>query len=80
MAKRAKGKKRDNKTAHPTKASPKSSSGSDIKSEENFPARNIVAEFDEYFGNESKLENWQRLCRDVGIEDEPRSITKCRKV
>ncbi|KAH6704021.1 hypothetical protein BKA61DRAFT_680265 [Leptodontidium sp. MPI-SDFR-AT-0119] len=38
----------------------------------------VVAEFARYFGSEDKLENWQRLCRDVGIEDVPGSITKCR--
>lgn len=37
-------------------------------------------EFNEYFGNTTKLENWQRLCRDLGIEPVPGSITKCRKV
>ncbi|KAL5320296.1 hypothetical protein ACEPPN_011097 [Leptodophora sp. 'Broadleaf-Isolate-01'] len=40
----------------------------------------VVAEFARYFGSEDKLENWQRLCRDVGIEDVPGSITKCRLV
>ncbi|RDW78022.1 hypothetical protein BP5796_05874 [Coleophoma crateriformis] len=41
--------------------------------------RNIVAEFAAYFGKEEKLENWQRLCLDLGICDEISSITKCRK-
>jgi hypothetical protein len=26
------------------------------------------------------LGNWQRLCRDVGIEDALSSITKCKQV
>jgi hypothetical protein len=44
--------------------------------------RNIVKEFDVYFGNTSKLANWQMLCRDLGIEgeDELNSITKCKQV
>ncbi len=44
------------------------------------PRRDIVSEFDRYFGNENELANWQRLCEDVGIMDELRSITQCRKV
>ncbi|KAG4431825.1 hypothetical protein IFR05_012687 [Cadophora sp. M221] len=39
---------------------------------------NVVAEFARYFGSENKLENWQRLCRDVGNEEVPESITKCK--
>lgn len=43
--------------------------------------RNTVAtEFARYFGSEDKLENWQRLCRDVGIEDVPQSLKKCKQV
>jgi hypothetical protein len=43
-------------------------------------SRFIVAEFDAYFGEDSKLGNWQKLCVDLGIEGPPQSITKCRKV
>ncbi|KAK3950470.1 hypothetical protein QBC32DRAFT_13963 [Pseudoneurospora amorphoporcata] len=39
----------------------------------------IAADFARYFG-ENKLENWQRLCRDIGIHQELPSITRCRKV
>jgi hypothetical protein len=42
--------------------------------------RDIVGEFARYFGEESKLANWQRLCCDVGIEDDLPSVTKCREV
>jgi hypothetical protein len=42
--------------------------------------KNIVREFERYFGNDTKLENWVRLCRDVGIEGELTSINKCRQV
>ena len=41
---------------------------------------NIAEEFDRYFGNVGKLDNWQRLCRDVGIEGNLRTVTQCRKV
>ncbi|KAL0474909.1 hypothetical protein QR685DRAFT_511164 [Neurospora intermedia] len=39
----------------------------------------IVGEFARYFGDNT-LENWQRLCRDIGIHKELPSITKCREV
>ena len=78
--KRAKGTKRDTQPATLSKVSPKLSSGTKVKSEASTSKRNIVAEFDGYFGKESRLANWQRLCRDVGIEDELRSITQCRNV
>ncbi|KAG4416990.1 hypothetical protein IFR04_009880 [Cadophora malorum] len=39
----------------------------------------IVTEFARYFGSEDKLKNWQRLCRDVGIEDVPRSLKNCKQ-
>jgi hypothetical protein len=42
--------------------------------------KNIVREFERYFGNDTKLENWVRLCRDVGIESELTSISKCKQV
>lgn len=42
--------------------------------------RDIVAEFAEYFGNESNLANWQEFCQDLGVEVELRSIRQCRLV
>ncbi|KAH8676519.1 hypothetical protein BGZ60DRAFT_371764 [Tricladium varicosporioides] len=39
----------------------------------------VVEEWDRYFGSEDNLENWQRLCRDVGIDDELPSIRQCKK-
>ena len=39
-----------------------------------------MTEFDGYFGEDTKLENWQRLCRDVGIDDDLPSINKCKQV
>lgn len=41
--------------------------------------RNIVGEFDAYFGA-GTVQDWQRLCRDVGLTDNFTSITQCRKV
>ncbi|KAL2124633.1 hypothetical protein VTJ04DRAFT_998 [Mycothermus thermophilus] len=40
--------------------------------------RNIATEFDAYFGS-GDLEDWQRLCRDVGLTGQFRSKTECRK-
>jgi len=42
--------------------------------------RNIADEFDRYFGNASELENWQRLCRDVGVQGDLPSMKQCRLV
>lgn len=42
--------------------------------------RNIVEDFARYFGNESQLANWQRLCRDIGLRSDLPSIKKCRAV
>lgn len=42
--------------------------------------RGIVGEFDRYFGSVNNLENWQRLCQDVGVDGDHSSITKCREV
>lgn len=42
--------------------------------------RDIAIEFDRYFGNTSKVDNWVRLCRDVGIHEELRSIRQCKLV
>ncbi|KAE9381960.1 hypothetical protein N431DRAFT_476696 [Stipitochalara longipes BDJ] len=41
--------------------------------------KNIISEFDRYFGNDTKLENWQRLCGDVGVDGELLSIRKCKQ-
>ncbi|CAG8974233.1 hypothetical protein HYALB_00009721 [Hymenoscyphus albidus] len=40
------------------------------------PLRNIVREWKEYFGNESNLQNWQRLCGDLDIVGDLSSKTK----
>jgi hypothetical protein len=37
-------------------------------------------EFNAYFPDTHKLENWQKLCRDLGINPVPNSITKCKMV
>ncbi|CAD6454029.1 7237c18b-d525-4c96-a596-3bad317ebf0e [Sclerotinia trifoliorum] len=39
----------------------------------------VVGLWEDYFGNETQLANWQRLCVDVGMEEIPTSITQCRK-
>ena len=68
-------------------AAPAPSSPSDIATrvgrlslEQNPRKRNIVKEFDSYFGNTNDLANWQRLCYDLDIEGDLPSISKCRKV
>ncbi|KAK4461855.1 hypothetical protein QBC42DRAFT_269091 [Cladorrhinum samala] len=38
----------------------------------------IVDDFEKYFGK-GDLEDWQRLCDDIGLEGDFESITKCRK-
>jgi len=39
------------------------------------------AEFERHYGADaSRLENWQRLCGEVGVEGVPGSITQCKKV
>ncbi|GAB1310466.1 hypothetical protein MFIFM68171_00676 [Madurella fahalii] len=38
----------------------------------------IVHQFDAYFGS-GTLEDWQRLCRDIGLDGDFSSIKKCRK-
>lgn len=41
----------------------------------------IDAFFDNRYGTDfTKLEKWQMLCVDVGVEPVPPSKTKCRKV
>ena len=43
--------------------------------------KNVVREFDNYFGDVSKLANWQRFCKDIGLDiDELTSLSKCKKV
>jgi hypothetical protein len=42
--------------------------------------RDIAREFENYFGNETVLANWQRLMEDLGLEDDFSSITKCKAV
>lgn len=42
--------------------------------------RNIAAEFTRYFGSASKLQNWQRLCQDIGIVGDLSSMKKCKQV
>jgi hypothetical protein len=42
--------------------------------------RFIADEFDDYFGEDTKLANWQKLCTILRIEGPPQSITQCRKV
>jgi hypothetical protein len=41
----------------------------------------LTSEIDFHYGKcLDKLDRWQQLCKDVGIENIPTSITKCRKV
>ncbi|OBT66666.1 hypothetical protein VE03_03915 [Pseudogymnoascus sp. 23342-1-I1] len=42
-------------------------------------AKKAKEDFNAYFGDPGKLENWQRLCRDLDIDPVPTSITKCKK-
>lgn len=42
--------------------------------------RNVVKEFDDYFGDYSKLANWQIFCRDLECEGDLSSLTKCKNV
>ncbi|PGG95019.1 hypothetical protein AJ79_10317 [Helicocarpus griseus UAMH5409] len=43
-------------------------------------AKFIAWEFSKHYGPQvTKLENWQSLCHEVGIEDGIESITKCKK-
>lgn len=42
--------------------------------------RDIAREFENYFGNETVLANWQRLMADLGLEDDFSSIAKCKAV
>ncbi|KAF2024028.1 hypothetical protein EK21DRAFT_104951 [Setomelanomma holmii] len=40
----------------------------------------LTAEIDFHYGScLNKLDRWQKLCEDVGVEDIPTSITQCRK-
>lgn len=49
---------------------------------EGIPSRADIAveRFSKYMGDETKLENWQKLCRDLSFEVIPPSITQCKKV
>ena len=47
-----------------------------LKAKSNF----IADKFEGYFGQDTKLENWQQLCRDLGLQGNFESITKCKKV
>ncbi|TVY48025.1 hypothetical protein LOCC1_G001074 [Lachnellula occidentalis] len=41
--------------------------------------KNIAGEFNRYFGDVSKLENWQRFCQDIGLDvEELTTLTKCK--
>ena len=41
----------------------------------------VAAMFTQYYGaNASKLDKWQMLCSDCGVDPVPRSITGCKKV
>ncbi len=40
----------------------------------------VFEEWKAYFGAESNLANWQRLCGDLGLDDNLPSITKCKQV
>ncbi|KIM21011.1 hypothetical protein M408DRAFT_333718 [Serendipita vermifera MAFF 305830] len=40
----------------------------------------LESELTKQYGDSSLLEGWQKLCREVGIEDIPQSIKACRKV
>ncbi|KFX88482.1 hypothetical protein V490_07606 [Pseudogymnoascus sp. VKM F-3557] len=42
-------------------------------------AEKAKEEFKRYFPNAHRLENWQKLCRDLGIVPVPSSITQCKK-
>jgi len=39
----------------------------------------IAAEFENYFREDTMLGNWQRLCSDLGIQDNLSSIGKCKR-
>ncbi|EHK97163.1 hypothetical protein M7I_7084 [Glarea lozoyensis 74030] len=44
------------------------------------PESDVTSEFNDYFGDVSKLENWQNLCYDLDVEDiDLGSLKKCRK-
>ncbi|CZR50276.1 uncharacterized protein PAC_00148 [Phialocephala subalpina] len=52
--------------------------GETTKKKQKKPKRDIVKDWSEYIGDESKLENWARFCRDLGLVGEFTSINKCR--
>ena len=40
----------------------------------------VAGKFEDYFGCDKQLGNWQRLCLDLGLSGEHTSITQCKKV
>ncbi|KAK3397467.1 hypothetical protein B0T20DRAFT_354161 [Sordaria brevicollis] len=44
----------------------------------NRPTKEVVERWKHYFG-EGNLEDWQRLCKDLGFDDVFSSKTKCRE-
>ena len=40
----------------------------------------VESELESQFGNVDKLESWQALCKELGIDPPPTSITQCKKV
>lgn len=56
-----------------------SSDNNDKKKKKKTGSPSIVLRFDTYFGS-GALSDWQRLCRDVGLEGEYPSKNQCRKV
>jgi hypothetical protein len=41
----------------------------------------VTSQFNDHFGDQTKLENWQKLCCELGIfSDDLSSLRKCKKV
>jgi hypothetical protein len=52
-----------------------------VKAKRKHQVEALTSEIDFHYGKcLDKLDRWQQLCKDVGIENIPTSITKCRKV
>ena len=51
-----------------------------VKNVKKDKAKEAMVAFVAYMGNETRLDNWQRLCRDLRMVDIPTSITQCKKV
>ncbi|KAF2189997.1 hypothetical protein K469DRAFT_747283 [Zopfia rhizophila CBS 207.26] len=65
---------------HGFKPDPTASWSAKSKKQSRRRAEAYEAEFGVHFGsNPSKLETWQDLCKEVGIEPVPKSITQCKK-